>query len=75
MDIVDKMIITKVSKLLDELDRLSIEAIEARNEKMTSTRVADLTSAREIPPHIILRIATIEFQLSIMRRLISDVKK
>lgn len=75
MDIVDKMIITKVVKLLDELDGLATEATEVLNQKMTSTRVSDLTSAKEVPPHILLRIATIEFQVSVMRRMMSDEKK
>ncbi len=74
MDIIDKMIITKTAKLLDELDRLATEATEILNQKITSTRVSDLTSTKEVPPHILLRIATIEFELSIMRRLMRDEK-
>ena len=70
MNIVDTIIGERVSTLLEELDEIAVGLINQHDKKKTSTKVADFTTADDMPPETLRKLASIQMQLTLLKGLV-----
>ena len=72
MNIIDKIILGRISSLLNDLSLVSVDAITELDRKQKSNVVSDFTTSDELSSDILKRIANIQMEITLLKGLLSD---
>lgn len=67
MNLVEQMVHNRITFLLSEIERLAGQMVGDINDKRNSTKVADFTTAGEIPPKMLREVAIIQLQIRLLK--------
>ncbi len=70
MNIVEAMVVNRVEKLLKDLEVLAEDMTNTVNEKSSSQKVSDFTTAGEISPENLKRLGRIQLEVTLLKGLV-----
>jgi len=67
MNLVEQKVSDRITELLDRVAEISVTLINKSEDKKASTKVADFTTVGEMPPEALRELASIQFQLVLLK--------